>query len=57
MITASAVVAVIASLGWLVLNFRALQAQGLTFEQKATMAVAWTILFAGLAFLFSRLGL
>lgn len=56
MMTGTAIVAVIASLGWLILNFRALQAQGLSFEQKAAMAVAWIVLFAGVTFIFSRLG-
>ena len=56
MMTGSAIIAVIASLGWLLLNFRALQAQGLSFEQKAAYGVAWAVLFAGVAFLFSRLG-
>jgi hypothetical protein len=56
MMTGSAIVAVIAALGWLVLNFRALQAQRLSFEQKAAFGVAWAVLFAGVTFLFSRLG-
>ena len=57
MMTATAIVAIIASLGWLILNFRALQAHGLSFEQKAAMAVAWIVLFAGVTFIFSRLGM
>lgn len=57
MMTGTAIVAVIASLGWLILNFRALQAQGLSFEQKMTMAVAWIVLFVGVTFIFSRLGM
>ena len=56
MIIGTAIVGVIASLGWLILNFRSLQAQGLSFEQKATMAVAWIVLFAGLTFILSRFG-
>ena len=56
MMTGTALVAIIASLGWLVLNFRALQSRGLSFEQKAMMAVAWAVLFVGVAFIFTRLG-
>ena len=56
MMTGSAIVAVIASLGLLLLNFRAVQAQGLSFERKAAYGAAWSLLFAGVTFLFSRLG-
>lgn len=56
MTTASAIVALIATLGWLVLNVRALRAHRLSFEQTMMMGVAWAILFAGLAFVLSRLG-
>lgn len=56
MMTGSAIVAVIASLGWLLLNFRAVQAEGMSFERKAAYGVAWALLFSGVTFLFSRLG-
>ncbi len=51
----TAVVAIMTSLGWLILNYRALQAQGLSFETKARMAVAWIVIIAGLAFILSRI--
>lgn len=57
MVTGTALVALIASLGWLMLNWRALQGLGLSFERKASFAVAWIILIGGLAFVLSRMGL
>lgn len=53
----TAIVALIASIGWLALNWRSLSAHGLSFERKAAMAVAWAIIIAGLAFLLTRSGL
>jgi len=54
MMTGVAIVSMIASLGWLFLNFRAMQNQNLSFEKKAAMAVAWAIIIAGLAFILSH---
>ena len=53
MMTGAAIVSIIASLGWLFLNFRALESRGPSFEKKAAMAVAWAIIIGGLAFLLS----
>jgi hypothetical protein len=49
-----AIVGVIASLGWLFLNFRALQSDGLPLQKKLGMAVAWVVIIAGLAIVMSR---
>jgi hypothetical protein len=49
-------VSLIAMAGWLFLNWRALQSHGLSFEQKAAMAVGWTVVIAVLAFVLTRLG-
>jgi|EndMetStandDraft_3_1072993.scaffolds.fasta_scaffold106948_2 hypothetical protein len=57
MMTGTAIVAMIASLGWLFLNFRALQADGLSLQKKLAMAVAWAIIIAGLAVILSRFGM
>lgn len=54
MMTATAIVSLIAMSGWLFLNWRALQSQGLSFERKAGFAAAWVVIFAIVAFLFSR---
>lgn len=54
MITGTAIVVLIATAGWLVLNIRALQSHGLSFRQQATMAAAWVAIFAALAVLFTR---
>ena len=56
MAMASLVVLLIATAGWLFLNWRALQSHGLSFEQKMAMGVAWAIVFAGLGFVLTRLG-
>jgi hypothetical protein len=56
MMAAGMIVSAIAMTGWLYLNWRALQAQGLSFEQKAGMAVGWAIIIAALAFVLTRLG-
>ena len=42
--------------GWLFLNWRALQSHGLSFEQKAAMAVGWAVIIAALAFVLTRMG-
>ncbi len=56
MIAGAWLVSVIAVSGWLFLNWRALQSHGLSFEQKAAIAAAWVVIFAGLAFVLTRLG-
>ena len=50
------VVALVATTGWLFLNWRALQAHSLSFEQKAAMAAGWAVIIAVLAFVLSRMG-
>jgi hypothetical protein len=50
-------ISVVVLVGWLYLNWRALHSHGLSFEQKAAMAVAWVVIFAVVAFVFSRMGL
>jgi hypothetical protein len=52
----SMAVSVVAMTGWLFLNWRALQSHGLTFEQKAAMAVGWAVIIASLAFVLTRMG-
>lgn len=54
MMEGAAIVSVIASLGWLFLNFKALQVDGLSFHKKVGMAVAWAIIIGGLAIIMSR---
>lgn len=54
MITAAALVSLIAASGWLVLNWRALESHGLSFERKMQFAVAWGVIIAGLAFVLGR---
>jgi hypothetical protein len=49
-------VSLVAMTGWLFLNYRALQSRGLSFEQKAAMAVAWVLIIATLAFVLTRMG-
>jgi hypothetical protein len=56
MFAGTLVVSVIAVIGWLFLNWRALQSHGLSFEQKAAMAVAWVVIFAVLTFVLTRMG-
>lgn len=56
MVTGSVLVSLVAMSGWLYLNWRALQSQGLSFEQKAAMAVGWAVIIAVLAFVLARLG-
>lgn len=55
MATGTAIVAFIGLLGWLVLNYRALQSQELSSGKKAGMAIAWLIIIGGLAFVLSRI--
>ena len=50
-------ISLVALTGWLYLNWRALQSHGLSFEQKAAMAAAWVVIFAVVAFVFSRMGI
>lgn len=54
MITAAALVSLIAASGWLVLNWRALESHGLSFERKMQFAVAWIVIIAGLTFILGR---
>ena len=49
-------VSLVAMTGWLFLNWRALQARRLSFEQKAAMAVGWAVIIVGLAFVLDRMG-
>ncbi len=55
MMTAATVVGLVAMSGWLFLNWRALESHELSFERKALYGAVWVALFAGVAFLFSRL--
>lgn len=54
MITGAAIVSLIAASGWLMLNWRALQSHGLSFERKMQFAVAWVVIIAGLTFVLGR---
>lgn len=54
MITAGAMVSLIAASGWLFLNWRALDSHGLSFERKMQFAVAWVVIIAVLAFILGR---
>jgi predicted benzoate:H+ symporter BenE len=56
MMAAGMIVSLIATTGWLYLNWRALQSDGLSFEQKAGMAVGWALIIGVLTFVLSRLG-
>lgn len=56
MMTGTAIVALIASAGWLILNIRSLQSQGLSWSQQAAMLLAWIVLFGAVAVLFTRAG-
>jgi hypothetical protein len=55
MLTAGAIVSLIAISGYLFLNWRALDSHGLTWERKAAFGAAWVGIFAIVGFLFSRL--
>jgi hypothetical protein len=52
----TAAISLVVMIGWLFLNWRAVQSHGLSFEQKAAMAVGWAVIIAGLAFVLSRMG-
>ena len=52
----TAAISMVVMTGWLFLNWRALQSHGLSFEQKAAMAVGWAVIIAGLAFALTRMG-
>lgn len=54
MIAAGTVISMIAAMGWLFLNWRALQSRGLSFERKMQFAVAWIVIIASLAFILGR---
>lgn len=54
MMTGAAIVSLIAASGWLLLNWRALESHGLSFERKMQFAVAWTVIIVGLAFVLGR---
>ena len=56
MIAGTLIVSLMASAAWLWLNWRALQAHQLSFEQKAAMAAGWAVIIAGLAFVLTRMG-
>lgn len=51
------ILSLVALAGWMFLNWRALQSHGLSFEQKAAMAAAWVVIFAVVAFVFSRMSI
>ena len=55
--TGTMVVSLIAMLGWLFLNYRALQADGLSFQQKAAMAAAWAVIIVVLAYVLGRVAI
>jgi hypothetical protein len=55
MLTAGAIVSLMAISGYLFLNWRALQSHGLSWERKASFAGAWVAIFAIVAFLFGRI--
>lgn len=48
------IVALVTIVASLFLATRAMRAHNLTFERKATMAVAWLVIFIVVAFLFDR---
>ncbi len=50
----SIIVSLIAATASLFLAVRALRSHGLSFENKAWMAVAWTLIIAVLAFVIGR---
>lgn len=54
MITTAAIVSLIGASGWLMLNWRALESRGLSFERKMQFAVAWVIIIAGLTFILGK---
>ena len=56
MATGTLVISLVAMAGWLFLNYRALQAHELSFEQKAAMGAGWAVIIALLTFVLSRMG-
>jgi hypothetical protein len=54
--TGTMLVSLIAALGWLFLNYRALQSHGLSGRQKAAMAIGWAVIIAGLAYALDQNG-
>ena len=50
------IVSLISATACLFLAVRALRSEGLSFENKAWMAVAWTLIIAVLAFVLDRFG-
>jgi hypothetical protein len=54
--TGTMVVSIVAMLGWLVLNMRAMQSHQLGMEKTLKYAAAWVAIFAFVAFLASRFG-
>jgi hypothetical protein len=55
-ITGTAIVSVIALLGYLMLSWRSSEVQDLSMAQKARFGGAWVLIFAGIAFIASRFG-
>lgn len=49
-------VSLVAVVGWLYLNWRAVQSHRLSFETKAAMAAGWVSIFVVLAFALTRMG-
>jgi hypothetical protein len=54
MVTIAFLVSLITALGWLFLNYRGLKSDGVPFETKAWMTVAWVIIITVLAFVIER---
>lgn len=54
MITGGAIISLIVASGWILLNWRAVESHGLSFERKMQFAVAWGAIIAGLAVLLGR---
>jgi hypothetical protein len=54
--TGTAIVSVIALLGYLMLSWRSSEVQDLSMAQKARFGGAWVLIFAGIAFIASRFG-
>ena len=52
--TGTMVVSLVALLGWLFLNYRALQSDNLSFRQKAAMAATWAVIIAVMAYVFGH---
>ena len=52
--TGTMAVSLVALLGWLFLNYRALHADRLSSQQKAAMAAAWAVIIAVLAYAFDH---